>query len=276
MKKNFIVKESVSAGNAGSYIPSIVLTPQIWTKKQLGPFVDAVSEFINPELSYEEADDDFKQSSEKTKEIENKTKKLAKRNMDMKNYYIDNGKMADNVKMKKEIMMNEDLAVWFGTKKKPKGSNQPKGPWVNICRKEDGKHPPCGRSKAETKGYPKCRAVHVASKMTAAEKKAACQQKRRAEKTDPKIGKGNKPTMTSYKPRKESISQIIKKVLKEQYDSQRLYPVESIYMQMSKAPSELKRIVKNLKPIPCVNNRGDEKTCFRIPEVIHVYLTGRY
>ena len=44
-----------------------------------------------------------------------------------------------------KINLNEDLAVWFGTKKKPKGSKQPKGPWVNICRKVDGKHPPCGR-----------------------------------------------------------------------------------------------------------------------------------
>ncbi len=34
-------------------------------------------------------------------------------------------------------LINEDLGVWFGTKKKPKGSKQPKGPWVNICKKRD-------------------------------------------------------------------------------------------------------------------------------------------
>jgi hypothetical protein len=100
-------------------------------------------------------------------------------------------------------ILTEDLAVWFGTKKKPKGSSQPKGPWVNICRKVDGKHPPCGRSEADTKGYPKCRAAGVAGKMTQAQKQAACAQKRRAEKKDPKIGTGNKPTMTSYKPKKK-------------------------------------------------------------------------
>ena len=99
-------------------------------------------------------------------------------------------------------MLTEDLAVWFGTKKKPKGSSQPKGPWVNICRKVDGKHPPCGRSEADTKSYPKCRAAGVAGKMSDSEKKSACAQKRRAEKKDPKIGTGNKPTMTSYKPKK--------------------------------------------------------------------------
>ena len=98
--------------------------------------------------------------------------------------------------------IKEDLGVWFGTKKKPKGSSQPKGPWVNICRKVDGKHPPCGRSEADTKSYPKCRAAGVAGKMSDSEKKSACAQKRREEKKDPKIGKGNKPTMVSYKPKK--------------------------------------------------------------------------
>ena len=101
-------------------------------------------------------------------------------------------------------VISEDLAVWFGTKKKPKGSKQPKGPWVNICKKDkDGKHPPCGRPDADSKAYPKCRAAGVAGKMSDSEKKAACAQKRREEKKNPKSGKGNKPTMTSYKPKKK-------------------------------------------------------------------------
>jgi hypothetical protein len=104
---------------------------------------------------------------------------------------------------KKQTKINEDLAVWFGTKKKPKGSKQPKGPWVNICKKVDGKHPPCGRSEATDKAYPKCRAAGVAGKMSDSQKKAACAQKRRAEKTNPKSGTGNKPKMVSYKPRKK-------------------------------------------------------------------------
>jgi hypothetical protein len=40
--------------------------------------------------------------------------------------------------------------------------------------------------------------------MSDSEKKSACSQKRREEKKDPKVGKGNKPTMVSYKPRNES------------------------------------------------------------------------
>ena len=116
----------------------------------------------------------------------------------------------ENIRKKiREHLTTEDLAVWFGTKKKPKGSKQPKGPWVNICRKEDGKHPPCGRDKATDKSYPKCRAAGVASKMTDEQKRAACAQKRRVEKTHSKVGKGNKPAMASYKPRKESMKQTI-------------------------------------------------------------------
>jgi hypothetical protein len=118
-------------------------------------------------------------------------------------------------KTKKEDPIKEDLAVWFGTKKKPKGSNQPKGPWVNICRKVDGKHPPCGRPDTDKGAYPKCRAAGVAGKMSDSAKRAACQQKRAAEKKDPQTGKGQKPVMTSYKPRKESLDQIIGNILSE-------------------------------------------------------------
>ena len=116
------------------------------------------------------------------------------------------------------IPLNEDLAVWFGKKKKPKGSSQPKGPWVNICSKVDGKHPPCGRQDTSKGSYPKCRAAGVAGKMSDSEKKSACQQKRRAEKKDTQTGKGQKPVMTSYKPKKkrtqnESLEFVIKNVL---------------------------------------------------------------
>ena len=85
-----------------------------------------------------------------------------------------------------------------------------------ICRKkEGGGHPPCGRPEASDKGYPKCRAAGVASKMTDSQKRSACSQKRREEKKDPKIGKGNKPTMVSYKPKNESLKELIKNVLNE-------------------------------------------------------------
>ena len=111
--------------------------------------------------------------------------------------------------------IKEDLAVWFGKKKKLKGSSQPKGPWVDICRKVDGKHPPCGRKDADSGSYPKCRAAGVAGKMSDSQKRSACQQKRKAEKNDSQSGKGQKPVMTSYKTKKESVDSIVFNILSE-------------------------------------------------------------
>jgi hypothetical protein len=226
MKKNKI-SEATGSGNSGSIKVPIVLAPQIWEKKQLGPFIDDVYEYTNAELAYEEADGDFKETPQKRKEIENRTIKISKLLMKQKKDYRgqnDEEGSAVNPTMDglplKEDLLREDLAVWFGTKKKPKGSKQPSGPWVNICRKVDGKHPPCGRPDANSKGYPKCRATGVAGKMSDSQKKSACSQKRREEKKDPKIGKGNKPTMVSYKPKKpqnESLRGLIIKIIKEQY-----------------------------------------------------------
>ena len=290
-KKN--INEATGAGSVGKFKVPIVLAPELWTEDQLSPYTDSVYSYSNAELAYEEADGDFKESPQKRREIENRTKKLSKLDQYLKQFYTgqndDEGSNIASVENPEKLIrqavgplkeeksfLKEDLAVWFGTKKKPKGSKQPKGPWVNICRKENGKHPPCGRPEAKSKGYPKCRAAGVASKMSDSAKKAACAQKRKAEKSKPKTGTGNKPTMTSYKPRKESIRETIKRLLREEYNPQLLYPVEQIYMMTSRAPIELKRVVKNLKPIACVNNSGEKRSCFKIPEVLYVYLTGRY
>jgi len=216
--------EATSAGSSGKFKVPVVLAPQKWMDDQLGPFTEPVYYYTNAELAYEEADGDYNESPEKRKKIENRTKKMTDASMYLKQFYMgqnDEEGSAVNPTMSglplKEELLKEDLAVWFGTKKKPKGSKQPKGPWVNICRKkEGGGHPPCGRPEAKSKGYPKCRAAGVAAKMSDSQKKSACSQKRRAEKTEPKTGTGNKPTMVSYKPKKnESLKNIIKKVLRE-------------------------------------------------------------
>jgi hypothetical protein len=91
-------------------------------------------------------------------------------------------------------VLREDLARWFKEK------------WVDVSKKVDGKHPPCGRKDADGKSYPKCRpskkvskeTPKVASSYSKKDKKAMTSQKRRAEKKEPKVGKGNKPTMTKF------------------------------------------------------------------------------
>ena len=102
--------------------------------------------------------------------------------------------------------LDEDLATWFGTKKKKKGSKQPQGPWVNICRKKKGGgHPSCGRSDSDKGGYPVCRAKSVASNMSQEKKDSACRRKREKEKNDGKSGKGQSPSpikVKNYKPKK--------------------------------------------------------------------------
>ena len=222
------ISEATGSGSAGYFKVPIVLAPQKWTEDQLGPFNVPVYHYTNAELAYEEADGDYKESPEEREKIENRTEKLSNVDMYLKKFYTgqndEDGSNISDVEDPEDVInkavgfLKEDLAVWFGTKKKPKGSSQPKGPWVNICRKkEGGGHPPCGRPEASDKGYPKCRAAGVASKMSDSEKKSACQQKRNAEKTHSKSGTGNKPKMTSYKPKNEQLQNLIKKVLRENF-----------------------------------------------------------
>jgi hypothetical protein len=222
------IKEATGSGSSGHFKVPIVLAPQDWTKDQLGPFNIPVYKYNNAELAYEEADDDFKETPKMRKKIENRTDKLSRIDAYLKSFYTgqndDEGSNIADVEPPEKLIqqavgpLKEDLAVWFGTKKKPKGSKQPAGPWVNICRKkEGGGHPPCGRPEAGDKGYPKCRAAGVASKMSDSQKKSACQQKRTAEKSHSKSGTGNKPKMTHYKPKNEGLTDLIRKVLRENF-----------------------------------------------------------
>jgi len=197
---------------------------RMFSKKDLQPYNIDVSKFDNAELSYDSYDGEMSTPKKTIKKKENFAKKISSYNKKHPKQSDSDGDVLNNRNVNElretiKQILREDLAVWFGTKKKPKGSKQPKGPWVNICRKkEGGGHPPCGRPEASDRGYPKCRAAGVASKMTDAQKRSACQQKRKAEKTHSKSGTGNKPKMVSYKPKKkknESIENIIKNVLRE-------------------------------------------------------------
>ena len=204
-----VLKEATGTGGGGrgSYVLPAQPGVRLFDKSQLAPFTDEVSEYNNARLEYDSYDGQMDVSKKEIKKIEAKSKKISKYKKENPIQNDDDGDILNRYSGTKKIKtniskpyVNEDLAVWFGDKKKPKGSSQPKGPWVNICRKDkDGKHPPCGRPEASDKGYPKCRAAGVAGKMSDSEKRSACQQKRTAEKTHPKSGTGNKPKMVSYK-----------------------------------------------------------------------------
>ena len=106
-------------------------------------------------------------------------------------------------------VLKEDLRRWFKEK------------WVDVSKKVDGKHPPCGRKKATDKGYPKCRPKKKVSKETpktagsysVKEKKAMTVQKRKAEKSHNKSGTGNKPKMTRFD--EERVSKLTDLILEE-------------------------------------------------------------
>ena len=219
--EKYLNEASTTSTVGGTYKPPIRPGIRKWFDKNLMPFIDPVSDYVDAEINYDSLDGHVKKSK---KEIR-KREKLAKhiRDKDYRQDAPDEGDdeyayapfkrlephyQVDSVNESKKDT-NEDLGVWFGTKKKPKGSKQPKGPWVNICSKKDGKHPPCGRPEGSEKSYPKCRAVGVAAKMSDSQKQAACQQKRKAEKKDTQTGKGQKPVMTSYKPKKKKTNESV-------------------------------------------------------------------
>ena len=181
---DILIEATITDTSSGEYSGPQELGLKKWKKNNLSPF----TEFVDSDINHK------------------KKQKTLKNNVNKKVGVWEKGSDGTYDNPTHDVhTINEDLAVWFGTKKKPKGSSQPKGPWVNICRKkEGGGHPPCGRPEASDKGYPKCRAAGVASKMTDAQKRLACQQKRKAEKTHSKSGTGNKPKMVSYKPKKTS------------------------------------------------------------------------
>lgn len=239
-----ILREATSDGGngKGSYAPPLQPGLRYWKNTSMGPFTDSVSDFKSPLVQYDSYDHKLDLRLDQIKELEKKASKIQNfiKHHPYSTFSDDDGnpinpnmldKFNPNVKERMEPftikvpfnegidntnkdIFNEDLAVWFGKKKKPKGSSQPKGPWVDICRKVDGKHPPCGRKDADTGSYPKCRAAGVAGKMSDSQKKSACQQKRNAEKKDPQTGKGQKPVMTSYKTKKVNEDLLIKRILR--------------------------------------------------------------
>jgi len=92
--------------------------------------------------------------------------------------------------MIKSKNINEDLRTWFKQK------------WVNIGKKVDGKHPPCGTS-GKKSGYAKCVPAAKAAGMSKKEKDSATRRKRAAQNKAGRGGSsgggGKKPIYVSTK-----------------------------------------------------------------------------
>jgi hypothetical protein len=75
-----------------------------------------------------------------------------------------------------------------------------------------------------------------------------------------------------------------KKVLKEYFEKDKLYQRESLIKRLLVknkdgyfvAPKQIRDIIEKLPYIDCYDQEGNKQTCTKIPEVLHVYLTGRY
>ena len=60
------------------------------------------------------------------------------------------------------------------------------------------------------------------------------------------------------------------------YDSDKLYSKQFIESVTRNADRFIKDIVRNLNVVPCSDRYGNTTECVRIPEVLFVYITGRY
>ena len=100
-------------------------------------------------------------------------------------------------------ILKEDLNKWFKEK------------WVNIGKKVDGKHPPCGTS-GEKSGYAKCVPAAKAAGMSKKEKESATRRKRAAQNDAGRggsnsKGQGKTPIYVSTKPKNEDWSEKYKR-----------------------------------------------------------------
>lgn len=76
---------------------------------------------------------------------------------------------------------------------------------------------------------------------------------------------------------KESeLVSLIERIINEQYNPDKLYNRWYIVDRLNNAPLRLRKYIKTLPEIDCYDDKGEKKVCTTIPEVIYVYLTGRY
>ena len=71
-------------------------------------------------------------------------------------------------------------------------------------------------------------------------------------------------------------SQYNKIITESYYDPNKLYSKQYIENVTRIAPQYIKNTVKGLEVIGCTDKNGNMTQCVRIPEVLFVYISGRY
>ena len=71
-------------------------------------------------------------------------------------------------------------------------------------------------------------------------------------------------------------SQYNKIITESYYDSDKLYSKQYIENVTRNANRDIKNIVRGLEVFGCTDNKGNMSQCVRIPEVLFVYISGRY
>ena len=80
----------------------------------------------------------------------------------------------------------------------------------------------------------------------------------------------------NYVIKESSLDYLIENLINEQYDPEKLYYRYKLISRLEKGPYELKRYIKTLPVIVRKDDDGNTIVLTKIPEVIWVYLTGRY
>jgi hypothetical protein len=71
-------------------------------------------------------------------------------------------------------------------------------------------------------------------------------------------------------------SQYNKIITETYYDSDKLYSKQYIENITRNASRDIKNVVKGLEVIGCTDKNGNMTQCVKIPEVLFVYISGRY
>lgn len=77
---------------------------------------------------------------------------------------------------------------------------------------------------------------------------------------------------------------VFNSLITEHYDSEKLYNREHLVKRLNMknqkgffiTPKEIRNYIQSLPHIDCYDSEGNKQICTKIPEVMYVYLSGRY